>query len=228
MSKSLIIDNGHGGLDPGSSAFGVLEKDWALKMGQYQYERLKELGANVKMTRSTDITLNSTKRTDLIRNKYDLCISNHFNAHTGSGRGVETIHSIYGGKELATSLGNAISKVTGIPLRRVFTRTLPKDKTKDYYFMHRLTGNTRTVIIEYGFIDNQTDHNYYKNNDNFYKAAEAVVKVLAGELGIAYQPPTSANEELFRVQVGAFKERKNADDLVKRLKGHGYDAYITK
>ena len=33
MSKTIMIDIGHGGTDSGASAFGVREKDWNLKMG---------------------------------------------------------------------------------------------------------------------------------------------------------------------------------------------------
>ena len=185
MSKSLIIDAGHGGADNGSSGNGLLEKNINLKMSLYQYKRLKELGANVDITRTTDKNLSSTKRTNMIRNNYDICISNHFNAFNGKARGVETIHSYLGGKQLASDLASAIVKTSGIPLRRVFSRRLKNGK--DYYFMHRLTGRTRTVIIEYGFIDNKSDMSYYKDDNNFYKVGESVVKVLCKYLGVKYK-----------------------------------------
>ena len=47
--KTIIIDAGHGGKDPGAIAFGIKEKDWNLKMSNYQYKRLKDLGAKVSM-----------------------------------------------------------------------------------------------------------------------------------------------------------------------------------
>lgn len=187
MSKSIIIDPGHGGTDPGANGFGVREKDWTLKMSLYQYKRLKELGAKVAITRTKDTTLSSTKRTNIIRGNYDYCISNHWNAFNGSARGIETIHSIFGGKAFAQDIANALVKETGLPLRRVFSRK--NNRGTDYYFMHRLTGSTRTVIVEYSFIDNRADHNWYKNTNNFYKAAEAVIEVLCKQLGIAYKSP---------------------------------------
>ena len=187
MAKSIIIDPGHGGTDPGANGFGVREKDWNLRISLYQYERLKELGANVAITRTTDKSLDSVARTNLIKNKYDIAISNHWNAFNGSARGVETIHSIHGGKQFATNLGNAIVKASGLPLRRVFSRRLSSGK--DYYFMHRLTGTTRTIIIEYGFIDNKTDHDWFKNDNNFYKAAEAVIEAVCKEIGVKYVAP---------------------------------------
>src|SRR5690606_38899815 len=134
-------------------------------MSLYQYKRLKELGVKVGITRTGDQSWDSVGRTNLIKNQFDLCISNHFNAYNGTARGVETIHSIYSNDKFATALAHGIRSVSGLPLRRVFTR---KNGKNDYYFMHRLTGNTETVIIEYGFIDNITDHNYYKNEEQFY------------------------------------------------------------
>ncbi|WP_440894984.1 N-acetylmuramoyl-L-alanine amidase [Amphibacillus sp. Q70] len=182
MSK-LIIDPGHGGTDPGTSGFGVQEKEWTLKISLYQYERLKELGADVAITRTTDKTLDSGPRTNLIKDKYDYCISNHFNGFNGEARGVETIHSIHANTANATRLANAIVKVSGLPLRRVFSK---EGNRGDHYFMHRLTGSTQTTIIEYGFMDNKEDHDFYKNDDNFYKVAEAVVKELCAILGVEY------------------------------------------
>lgn len=185
MSKSIIIDPGHGGSDPGARGFGVNEKDWNLRISLYQYKRLKELGANVAITRTTDHTLDSVPRTNLIKGKYDFCISNHWNAFNGTARGVETIYNYQQPRAFADDLANALVKVTSIPLRRVFQRK--NDEGTNYYFMHRLTGGVNTVIIEYGFIDNKVDHDWYKNETNFYKAAEAVIEVVCKHVGIAYK-----------------------------------------
>lgn len=187
MSKTLIIDPGHGGTDSGTKGFGVNEKDWNLKISLYQYERLKSLGANVGITRTTDITLDNTQRINLIKNKYDYCSSNHFNAFNGTARGVETIHSIYNDGIEAKQLAGAIVKASGLPLRRVFTRNLKSGV--DYYYMHRLTGNTTTIITEYGFIDNKEDHDFYKNENNFYNVAEVVVKEWCKILEVKYTSP---------------------------------------
>ena len=234
MVKSIIIDPGHGGTDPGAIGFGVREKDWTLRISLYQYERLKELGAKVGITRTTDKTLDATPRTNLIKNKYDLCISNHWNAFNGSARGIEAIHSIFGGKDFATSVANKLVKATGLSLRRVFSKR--NNYGTDYYFMHRLTGGTRTVIIEYGFLDNVTDHNWYKNDSNFYKAAEAVIEAVCKEIGIAYKAKGNVSKpkrtekvitgRLFKVQAGAFKEIKNAENLHERMERAGIDAFV--
>lgn len=234
MAKSIIIDPGHGGTDPGANGFGVREKDWNLRISLYQYNRLKELGANVAITRTSDKTLDSGPRTNLIKNKYDYCISNHWNAFNGEAQGIETIHSIFGGKTFATNLANALVKATGLKLRRVFSKK--NSNGKDWYFMHRLTGSTQTVIVEYGFIDNVTDHNFYKNEANFYKAAEAVIEEVCREIGITYKakgnvskPKASekvADGRLYRVQAGAFKSKDNAEKIHEKMENNGIDSFV--
>ncbi|WP_051258374.1 N-acetylmuramoyl-L-alanine amidase [Atopococcus tabaci] len=228
MGKSIIIDAGHGGSDPGATAFGVKEKDWTLKISLYQYERLKELGAAVALTRSKDTTLDSAARTKVFRGQYDYCISNHWNAFNGKARGVETIHSIFADKTFASQLAKAVSNASGLPLRRVFSKK--NASGTDWYFMHRLTGTTKTVIIEYGFLDHKEDHARYRTDAIFYAAAESVVEVVCKELGIRYKAPSekAAATSLYRVQNGAFSKKEQAEALAKKLTGAGFEAVIVK
>lgn len=231
--KTLIIDPGHGGTDSGATAFQTKEKDWNLKMSLYQYKRLKALGAKVALSRSTDESLSSNERITRIKNKYDVCLSNHFNAFNSNARGIETIYSTFANGQLATTLADALKQTTGLPLRRVFSRK--NNQGTDWYYMHRLTGRTETVIIEYGFMDHVEDFNYYNQEENFFKAAESVVKVICQYLGIAYKVPQNkkialtlpSDTPLYRVQVGAFVEKENAEKEAYRLKKLGFDAVIT-
>lgn len=185
--ENLIIDPGHGGSDPGAHGFGSDEKDWVLDVSLYQYERLKELGAGVDITRTTDKTLDSGPRTNLIRDKYDYCMSNHFNAFNGEARGVEAIHSIFSSDKVASKIASAVVEASGLPMRRVFDKE--NSRGTDWYFIQRLTGSTKSIHIEYGFIDNKEDHEFYADKDNFYGVAEAVVKEWCGILGVAYKAP---------------------------------------
>lgn len=228
---SLIIDPGHGGTDPGANGFGVREKDWNLRISLYQYQRLKELGANVAITRTTDRTLSSVQRTNLIRNKYDYCMSNHWNAFNGTARGVETIHSVYANQTLARRLANAILGASNLPFRRVFSRK--NNAGGDYYFMHRLTGNTTTIIVEYGFIDNRADFDFYRNDDNFYAVAEAVVKEWCAILGVKYVAPrkdgdltVSQYNELKKLIDGQAKKITKLERELKRKQNAPSDSHI--
>ncbi|MCC5895666.1 MAG: N-acetylmuramoyl-L-alanine amidase [Alkalibacterium sp.] len=187
---NVIIDPGHGGSDPGASAFGVTEKEWNLIVSLYQFKRFKELGVQVELTRHSDLTLDPVTRIAKVKNKADLCLSNHFNAFNGKARGIEVIHSIHARSTLSDRIASHLVSETGLPLRRVFTRQIAQNK--DYYYMHRLTGKTKTVIIEYGFLDNVEDFAYFSKETHLYKAAEAVVKAVCLSLEIPYSHGVSA------------------------------------
>lgn len=84
MAK-IVIDAGHGGDDPGASGNGIIEKDLTLKISQYMYDRFKDLGIPVKMTRTTDETISPTERVKRVLDAYGnsndvIVISNHINA----------------------------------------------------------------------------------------------------------------------------------------------------
>ncbi|GAA4722718.1 N-acetylmuramoyl-L-alanine amidase family protein [Brevibacillus fulvus] len=189
MAPLLIIDPGHGGIDPGGGSNQLFkESQMVLQISLYQYQRFQALNVDVAITRTSDKTLSSSERAQIVRNsgaKY--CISNHINA--GGGHGAEAIYSIYGSGALPTEL-LAELETEGMPSRRVYTRTLPNNPTKDYYFMHRETGSVETIILEYGFADNTTDAQ--KINTDWRDLAEAVVRGFCQFVGHAYQPPGSS------------------------------------
>lgn len=92
----IIIDAGHGGDDPGASGNGIIEKDLTLKISNYMYNRFKELGIPVYITRSTDETLTPTERVNRIKkyagnDKNVVVVSNHINAGGGDGHCVTNI-----------------------------------------------------------------------------------------------------------------------------------------
>lgn len=186
MKPILIIDPGHGGIDPGCSGNGIREKDYTLKISLYQFERFKQLGVPVAITRTDDVTLDSGPRTNEVKAsgaKY--CISNHINAAgSTSAQGAETIHSIKSDGKLAHALMDGLV-AAGLPKRRVFCKANSDGKT-DYYFMHRLTGNVSTVIVEYDFASNAEGAQRIK--DNWQKYAEAVVQAFCRFAGFPYSP----------------------------------------
>lgn len=97
MAK-IVIDAGHGGDDPGASGNGIIEKDLTLKISQYMYDRFKDLGIPVKMTRTTDETISPTERVKRVLDAYGnsndvIVISNHINAGGGNNRCVMTMYN---------------------------------------------------------------------------------------------------------------------------------------
>lgn len=179
MAKKIVIDAGHGGDDPGASGNGIIEKDKTLQISNYMYDKLRNLGFDVAITRTTDETINPTERVERILAPYGngsdvIVISNHINA--GSADGAEVIYALRNKSTLSDLiLDNFESK--GQNTRKAYQRRLPSNTSKDYYFIHRNTGNTEPIIVEYGFLDsNGDDVNQLKNN--WQDLADAVIDAL--------------------------------------------------
>ncbi|HFC53493.1 MAG TPA: N-acetylmuramoyl-L-alanine amidase [Gammaproteobacteria bacterium] len=80
--RTIVIDPGHGGDDPGAiGANGLKEKDISLEIARLLYERLLgEEGINVVLTRDSDITLSLKQRVEYaVQQGADLLISIHLN-----------------------------------------------------------------------------------------------------------------------------------------------------
>lgn len=91
--KGVVLDSGHGGNDPGASGNGIIEKDLTLKISEYMYDRFRELGIPVAMTRTSDETLNQSTRVNRVLDAFGngenvIVISNHINAGGGEGQSV--------------------------------------------------------------------------------------------------------------------------------------------
>lgn len=96
MAKKFVIDAGHGGTDSGAIGNGIIEKDLNLKISQYIFNRLKDLGADVYITRDSDETITPTDRVNRVKNAFGnnsdvIVISNHINAGGGDGQSVTNI-----------------------------------------------------------------------------------------------------------------------------------------
>lgn len=216
----IVIDSGHGGSDSGASGNGMLEKDYTLMISKYMKDRFDELGIPSKLTRSTDETVTPADRVNRILTAYGnspdvLVISNHLNA--GGGSGSEVIYALRNNDRLAKNILEGLGKA-GMPIRKAYQRRLPSDMTKDYYFIHRNTGLTEPLIIEYGFIDNKNDADMIKNNYKRY--AEEVVKAIANYKGYNYTEPRS--QDTYIVQKGdtlwnISKKLDTSVDEIKRL-----------
>ena len=200
--RKVIIDPGHGGTDSGATGNNLLEKDYNLLISKYMYDRFKELGVPVAITRDSDTTLSPTDRVNTILNKFGnssdvILISNHVNS--GGGEGAEVIYALRNRDTLARRILENIG-AAGQETRKYYQRRLPSDTSKDYYFIHRNTGNLEPLIVEYGFIDNSKDVEFLK--ENYKELAEAVIAAVANYIGVPYTPPEGITTNTYVVQKG--------------------------
>jgi len=120
--------------------------------------------------------------------------------------------------------------------RKVFQRRLPSDSSKDYYFIHRNTGQTQPVIVEYGFLDSSKDDVYQLKN-NYENFAEAVVRAVLEYINVDYQP--SIDSDIYVVKNGdtlwsiakkyniSVNDLKNLNNLTNNLLNIGQTLKVT-
>ena len=223
-TKKIVIDAGHGGDDPGTSANGIVEKDLTLKISEYLHKRFDELGIPNEMTRTSDVTLGPSDRPTKAQSFYGngsdvILLSNHINA--GGGDGAEIIYALRNSDELSSTIANEFIK-SGQNVRKYYQRRLPSDPSKDYYYILRDTPNNESVIIEYGFADSTGDDVSLLKN-NWEELAEAVVRAVASYVGVPYSSGSSGTNSYvvksgdtlwsiakkFGVSVDDLKEKNN-------------------
>ncbi len=79
--RTIVIDPGHGGKDPGTTGNGLKEKDITLDVAKRLGKELTRLGYSVYYTREKDTALSLSARTKFAREKKaDLFISVHVNS----------------------------------------------------------------------------------------------------------------------------------------------------
>lgn len=216
----IVIDPGHGGVDSGARGSNDLEKEYSLLISKYMYDRFRELGVPVYLTRDSDTTLNPTDRVNKIlsffgNNPNVVVISNHLNA--GGGDGAEVIYALRNSSKLANDILENIGN-SGQNTRKIYQRRLPSNPTKDYYYILRETGNTEPLIVEYGFIDNPEDLKFVK--DNYKQLAEAVIKAVLEYKKILYSSPDKTITDTYKVMKGdtLYGISKKLDTSVDELK----------
>lgn len=211
----LAID---GGNDPGAVANNTKEKDLNLQIALACKDYLAQYGVEVKMSRTKDE--NDTLSEEIKEcNKFspDLAVDIHNNA--GGGDGAEVFHHYGGGtgKTLATNILDEIIRV-GQNSRGVKTRK--NSVGNDYYgFIREVTAPA--VIVECAFVDNATDREILATEGKRKTMGQAIAKGILKTLGVEIQ-----RDRLYRVQVGAYSDKTNAEAMLQKLKSAGFTGYI--
>ncbi|MFC5711385.1 N-acetylmuramoyl-L-alanine amidase [Thalassorhabdus alkalitolerans] len=169
QGKTIAIDPGHGGSDPGAEAFGLQEKEIALDVGLRVEEKLRNAGAEVVMTRTADTYVGLSERAQIANQAdADSFVSIHANAFDGSAEGSETYHHPVSneGKELAESIQEELIRELGTTDRGVH----------DAHFAVLNETAMPATLVEIAFVDNASDAEQLKTNEFREKAANAIVQ----------------------------------------------------
>lgn len=215
MAYTVIIDAGHGGSDYGAVYQGRREKDDNLRLALAVGEALERKCVDVEYTRTTDIYNTPFEKATIGNNSdADLFLSIHRNAvpTPNTASGVETL--VYDDSGLKARLARNINSqlsALGFNNRGVIERP-------NLVVLRRT--RIPAVLVEAGFIDNEKDNVFF--DENFNAIAEAIADGVIDTIG----EQCENSQKLYRVQVGAFRMRENADRLLNELKSRGYQAFI--
>lgn len=218
----VFIGVGHGGTDPGAVSNTTKEKDLNLSIALACRDELERHDVAVNMSRTKDEDDNISEE---IRecNAYspDLAVDIHNNA--GGGDGGEVFHSYLGGygKTLAE---NILAEIVNIGQNSRGCKIRKNANGKDYYAFIRNT-SCPAVIVECAFVDNSTDLEILATEGKRQKMGQAIAKGILKTLGIEIQAETGT---IYRVQVGAYKIKANAEAMQKRLQEAGFSSFIAK
>lgn len=223
MSKKVFLGVGHGGTDPGAVGF-LIEKDVNLTMAIACRDFLVDHGVDVRMSRTVD---ENDPLTEVINecNTFnpDLAADIHNNA--GQGDGFEVFYHYKGGTS-KTLAKNIEKEVIDVGQNSRGLKTKLNSSGTDYFGFIRQT-TAPAVILEGVFVDNKTDVQIADELHEQQAFGKAYAKGILKTLGIEIKESEPKTDNLYRVQVGAFKEKQNADNLVTKLKNQGYsDAFI--
>lgn len=128
--------------------------------------------------------------------------------------GAEVIYALRNNSTLSNLILNSL-KNAGQNVREAYQKRLPSNTAKDYYFIHRNTGNTEAIIVEYGFLDSILDDPTQLKND-YKNLTKAVVDAILEYIGYSVE-----QENVYTVKSGdslwsiAKKFNTTVDDLKK-------------
>ncbi|WP_409290339.1 N-acetylmuramoyl-L-alanine amidase [Peribacillus sp. SCS-37] len=241
----IMLDAGHGYNTPGQrSPDGMKEYEFNRAVAlQARSMLLNYQGVTVYFAHSDKNDVPLIQRTDFANSlAVDVYVSIHANAF-GNGsdwteaEGIETfVHPSRPAEalELAQKVQALLAAKTGLSDRGV--------KTADFHVLRE--SSMTAILLEAGFMTNKEEIKLLRSE--FYRktVAEAIVKALVQQYKLKHKesasesltktseqsspglPDHSEPSVLYRVQAGAFKDRKQAEKLAARLKKAGYEAFI--
>lgn len=217
MPVTVMLDAGHGGVNPGAVYEGRQEKDDALALVLAIGPILQNNGIDVLYTRTTDVYQTPLQKAELANEAdVDYFVSIHRNSFPEDNvvSGVESlVYDLSGIKyEMAQNINAQLETVGFVNLGvQARPNLIVLRRTK-----------MPAVLVEAGFINSNTDNMLF--DANFQAIAQAIADGIIET--IAVHPETL--ESRYSVQVGAFRNRNYAEDLQEELMEMDFPARIER
>ena len=171
FNKTIILDIGHGGLDPGSMYQDIYEKDINLAIGKELESELKKMGAKVIMVRQADYDLSQPNAYRRKKSDFDNRIKlinesqadYYFSIHLNY-----LLDSRYYGPQLFYNNNDDKNKVIAATLQNDLNQALKtkreiKKIPSSTYMYSKL--KVPGVLIECGFLSNSYERNLLQKKD---------------------------------------------------------------
>ena len=180
LGKSITIDIGHGGKDPGTVVNNILEKDINLKIGKYLEKELIKKGANVILTRNGDYDLSSPNSYRRKKSDFDnrIKIINNSSASMYVSIHLNYLEqaSYYGPQVFYNNINNNNKKIANnmqnILNKKLKTNRKVKLIPEDIYMYSRL--NVPGVLVECGFLSNYNEKTKLMSKEYQQKIAKYI------------------------------------------------------
>ena len=172
--QKVIINPGSGGSDSGNVSSNLIEKDFNLEIAKAIYDNLKDLGIDAYLLRDSDETLSNSERlrkVESLINEGDTVILLTNVLAGGNDSGAEIIYALKDEDKLASMISNNIESI-GQNVIKYYQLRDPLNTSQDFYEIIKDAGNTESLIVSFGYVDNAFDNNFVL--DNTIELASAV------------------------------------------------------
>lgn len=211
----ILVIAGHGAGDCGAVGNGFREADLTRELARCVSGAMygNVMIYNVSRNCYKDIKNNENGARELLKT-VDFVLELHLNSHANkTAQGVEVLckrDSIFS-RTLAEKVSNCGFSNRGVKLRKDLLNMNYCDTIDKPY-----------ALLECGFITNYHDVSVFKNSQ--WEIAQAIAQTFK----VCYNlEEKKTNSKLYRVQVGAFARKENAETLKKQLVTKGFNSFIT-
>ncbi len=196
---TVVIDPGHGGTFPGANNIGLQEKDINLSISQKIKQLSGQYNVNVVLTRNDDKLVGNASdlREDLMNRveitnnaKADAFISIHVNMATENST-TRTGFEAYVSSRKSDPKSNQLASTVLTSLKNIYS----VDETiqqRDQGVLVIDKSNCPSVLLECGYINNETDAAFISNKENQEKIAR---KILEGIVNYSNAQGVSVNTD---------------------------------